>query len=39
MQITQEVFMAGEWVKEAWNVAKNEAHLRVEAEKSLGAAK
>ena len=39
MQITQEVFVAEEWVKEARNDARNEAHLRVEAEKSLGIAK
>ena len=31
--------MAEEWVKEALNDAKNEAYLRIEAEKSLGAAK
>ena len=31
--------MVEEWVKEARNNARNEAHLRVEAEKSLGATK
>ena len=39
VQITQEVFVAEEWIKEAWNDAENEVHLRVEAEKSLGVAK
>ena len=29
VQTTQEVFMAEEWVKEAQNDAKNEAHLHV----------
>ena len=38
MQITQEIFLVEEWVKEARNGAKNEAHLCVQAEKSLGAA-
>ena len=31
--------MAEEWVKEARNDSRNEVHLRVEAEKSLGAMK
>ena len=31
--------MAKEWVKEAQNDATNEAHLRIEAEKFLGATK
>ena len=39
MQIIQEVFVAKEWVKEAQNDATNEAHLRIEAEKFLGATK
>ena len=39
MQITQEVFVAEECIKEAWNDAENEVHLRVKAEKSLGVAK
>ena len=39
MQITHEVFVAKEWVKEAQNDATNEAHLRIEAEKFLGATK
>ena len=37
MQITQEVFMAEEWVKDAWNDVKNEVHLRLDTEKALGA--
>ena len=39
VQITQEIFVAEEWIKEAWNEAENEVHLRVKAEKSLGVAK
>ena len=39
MQITQDVFVADEWVKEARNDVKNEVFLRLEAEKALGAAK
>ena len=35
MQITQEVFVAEEWVKEAWNDVKNEIHLLIEIEKAL----
>ena len=31
--------MAEEWVKEARNDARNEVHLHVKAEKSLGAVK
>ena len=31
--------MAKEWVKKAQNDATNEAHLRIEAEKFLGATK
>ena len=38
MQITQEVFVAKEWVKEARNDIKNEVHLRLETKKALGAA-
>ena len=38
MQAIQEVAMAEECVKEAWNEAKVEADLRVEANKKLGAA-
>ena len=37
--ITQEVFVAEEWVKEAQNDVKNEVHLRLKTEKALGAAK
>ena len=39
MQITQEVFVAKEWVKKARNDVKNKVHLRLETEKALGAAK
>ena len=31
--------MAEEWVKEAWNDAKNQVHLRLKTEKALGAVK
>ena len=31
--------MAEEWVNRAWNDVKNEAHLRLETEKALGAVK
>ena len=36
VHITQEVFVAEEWVKKAWNDAKNKVHLHIKAEKSLG---
>ena len=39
VQITHEVFVAEEWVKEAQNEVKNEVHLRLETEKALGAVK
>ena len=39
MQITQEVFVAKKWVKEARNDAKNEVHLCFETEKALKAMK
>ena len=39
VQITQEVFVTEEWVKEARNDVKNEVHLRLETERVLGAAK
>ena len=39
VQITQEVFVAEEWVNRAWNDVKNEAHLCLEIEKALGAAR
>ena len=39
VQITQEVFVAKEWVKEAQNDVKNEVHRCFKAEKALGAAK
>ena len=35
----QEVFMAEEWVKDAYNEARVEANLRAETNKTLGAAK
>ena len=39
MQITQEVFVVEEWVKEARSEVKNEVHLRLKIEKALGAVK
>ena len=39
MQITQEVFVFEEWVKDVWYDVKNEVHLCLETEKALGAAK
>ena len=39
MQITQEVFVVEEWVKEAQSEVKNEVHLRLKIEKALGAVK
>ena len=36
MQITQQVYVAEEWVKDARNEAKAEAHSRSEIEKNLG---
>ena len=39
MQVTQQVFMAEEWVWDAHNEARAKAHSRVETEKSLGALK
>ena len=39
MQITQEVFVVEEWVKEALSEVKNEVHLRLKIEKALGAVK
>ena len=39
VQITQEVFVAKKWVKEARNDAKNEVHLCFETEKALRATK
>ena len=39
MQITHEVYVAEEWVNRARNDARNEADLRLDAEKALGAVK
>ena len=39
MQITQELYVADEWVNRARNNARNEADLRLDAEKALGAVK
>ena len=39
MQITQEVFVVEEWVKEARSEVKNEVHHRLKIEKALGAVK
>lgn len=38
MQAVQEVFVTEEWVNDAWNEAKAEAHLRPMADKTLSAA-
>ena len=39
MQITQEVYVVEEWVKEARNDVKKKVHLCLETKKALGAAK
>ena len=39
MQVTQQVFMAEEWVWDAHNEARAKAHSHAETEKSLGALK
>ena len=39
VQVTQQVFVIEEWVRDAHNKARVEAHSRTEAEKSLGALK
>ena len=39
VQITQKVFVAEEWVKDARNNVKNEVHLRLKTKKALEAAK
>ena len=39
MQVTQQVFVAEEWVRDTRNDVRAEAHSRVEVEKSLGALK
>ena len=39
MQITKDVFVVEEWVKEARSKVKNEVHLHLKIEKALGAAK
>ena len=39
VQITQDVYVAEEWVKEAQNDVKNKVHLHLETKKALGAAK
>ena len=39
MQVTQQIFLAEEWVQDACNEAKVEVHSRAEVEKSLGAFK
>ena len=39
VQVAQEVFVAEEWVKDAWNEVRAEANLRAEVTKSLGAMK
>ena len=37
MQVTQQVFVAKKWVRDACNEARVEAHSRTKTEKSLGA--
>ena len=39
MQVTQQIFVAEEWVRDARNEVRAEAHSRTEIEKSLGALK
>ena len=39
MQVTQQIFVAEEWVKDARNQVKAEAYFRAEVEKSLEALK
>ena len=39
MQVTQEIYVAKEWVNKARNDVKNEVHLRLETEKALRAAR
>ena len=39
MQVTQQVFVVEEWVRDARNGARAKAHSRVETEKSLEALK
>ena len=39
MQVTQQIFVTEEWVKDARNQVRAKAHSRVEVEKSLGALK
>ena len=39
MQVTQQVFVAEEWVWDTHNEIRAEAHSRVETKKSLGALK
>ena len=39
MQVTQQIFVTEEWVRDARNEAKAEAHSCAKIEKSLGALK
>ena len=39
MQVNQQVFVVEEWVRDARNEVRVEAHSRVEIEKALGALK
>ena len=39
MQVTEQVFVAKEWVRDAHNEARAEAHSLARVEKSLGALK
>ena len=39
MQVTQQIYVAEEWVRNARDKVKDEAHSRLEVEKALGAVK
>ena len=39
MQVTQQIYVAKEWVKNAYDEVKAEAHSRFEVKKALGALK
>ena len=39
MQVTQQIYVAKEWVKNAYDEVKAEAHSRFEDKKALGALK
>ena len=39
MQVTQQVYVTEEWVRNSYNLVKAETHSRLEVEKALGALK